>query len=393
MLDTALETGSDLHSHMQGWRRDLHKHPEIAYEEHRTSQKVAELLRNLGIEVHTGFGKTGMVGVLKGQQAADRHIALRADMDALKLTELNTFEHVSCHQGQMHGCGHDGHTAMLLGAAAALAKNPEFAGTVYFVFQPAEEGERGALRMLEDGLFKRFPIQDIYGMHNWPGLPAGEFAVHSGPVMAAINGFDITITGTGGHGGMPEKVNDPIIIAAQLINAVQTVISRNLPPVHSGVISITQIQGGSGAYNVIPETVTLRGAIRTFYKADLELIYARLRTLVEHTAAAFNAQASIEFLEGASATVNHPVQAEKCYAVVERLVGADKAHWNPEPSMGAEDFAYFLLERPGAYIWIGNGDLNNSHALHSPYYDFNDAILPLGAAYWVKLVQSLSPLA
>lgn len=393
MLDTALETGSDLHSHMQGWRRDLHKHPEIAYEEHRTSQKVAELLRNLGIEVHTGFGKTGMVGVLKGQQVADRHIALRADMDALKLTELNTFEHVSCHQGQMHGCGHDGHTAMLLGAAAALAKNPEFAGTVYFIFQPAEEGERGALRMLEDGLFKQFPIQDIYGMHNWPGLPAGEFAVHSGPVMAAINGFDIIITGTGGHGGMPDKVNDPIIIAAQLINAVQTVISRNLSPVHSGVISITQIQGGSGAYNVIPETVTLRGAIRTFYKADLELIYARLRTLVEHTAAAFNAQASIEFLEGASATVNHPAQAEKCYAVVERLVGTDKAHWNPEPSMGAEDFAYFLLERPGAYIWIGNGDLNNSHALHSPYYDFNDAILPLGAAYWVKLVQSLSPLA
>lgn len=393
MLDTALETGSDLHSHMQGWRRDLHKHPEIAYEEHRTSQKVAELLRNLGIEVHTGFGKTGMVGVLKGQQAADRHIALRADMDALKLTELNTFEHVSCHQGQMHGCGHDGHTAMLLGAAAALAKNPEFAGTVYFVFQPAEEGEKGALRMLEDGLFKRFPIQEIYGMHNWPGLPAGEFAVHSGPVMAAINGFDIRIQGTGGHGGMPDKVNDPIIIAAQLINAVQTIISRNLSPIHSGVISITQIQGGSGAYNVIPETVTLRGAIRTFYKADLELIYARLRTLVEHTAAAFNAQASIEFLEGASATVNHPAQAEKCYAVVERLVGADKAHWNPEPSMGAEDFAYFLLERPGAYIWIGNGDLNNSHALHSPYYDFNDAILPLGAAYWVKLVQSLSPLA
>lgn len=393
MLDTALETGSDLHSHMQGWRRDLHKHPEIAYEEQRTSQKVAELLRNLGMEVHTGLGKTGVVGILQGQQAADRHIALRADMDALKLTELNTFEHVSCHQGQMHGCGHDGHTAMLLGAAAALAKNPEFAGTVYFIFQPAEEGERGALRMLEDGLFKQFPIQDIYGMHNWPGLPAGEFAVHSGPVMAAINGFDIIITGTGGHGGMPDKVNDPIIIAAQLINAVQTVISRNLSPVHSGVISITQIQGGSGAYNVIPETVTLRGAIRTFYKADLELIYARLRTLVEHTAAAFNAQASIEFLEGASATVNHPAQAEKCYAVVERLVGADKAHWNPEPSMGAEDFAYFLLERPGAYIWIGNGDLNNSHALHSPYYDFNDEILPLGAAYWVKLVQSLSPLA
>lgn len=393
MLDTELETGSNLHDSMQTWRRDLHKHPETAYEEHRTSQKVAELLRNLGMEVHTGFGKTGVVGVLNGRQAADRHIALRADMDALKLTELNTFEHVSCHQGQMHGCGHDGHTAMLLGAAAALAKNPEFAGTVYFVFQPAEEGERGALRMLEDGLFKRFPIQDIYGMHNWPGLPAGEFAVHAGPVMAAINGFDIIITGTGGHGGMPDKVNDPIIIAAQLINAVQTVISRNLSPVHSGVISITQIQGGSGAYNVIPETVTLRGAIRTFYKADLELIYARLRTLVEHTAAAFNAKASIEFLEGASATVNYPAQAEKCYAVVENLVGADKAHWNPEPSMGAEDFAYFLLERPGAYIWIGNGDLNNSYALHSPYYDFNDAILPLGAAYWIKLVQSLSPLA
>lgn len=393
MLDITLKTSHDLHSTMQAWRRDLHKYPEIAYEEHRTSQKVATLLKQMGMDVHTHIGKTGVVGVLNGKQVADRHIALRADMDALKLTELNTFEHVSCHHGQMHGCGHDGHTAMLLGAAAALAKNPEFAGTVYFVFQPAEEGERGALRMLEDGLFKRFPIQDIYGMHNWPGLAAGEFAVHSGPVMAAINGFDITITGTGGHGGMPDKVNDPIIIAAQLINAVQTVISRNLSPVHSGVISITQIQGGSGAYNVIPETVTLRGAIRSFHKADLELIYARLRTLVEHTAVAFNAKASIEFLEGASATVNHPAQAETCYEVVKNLVGIDKAHWNPEPSMGAEDFAYFLLERPGAYIWIGNGNLKQSHALHSPYYDFNDEILPLGAAYWVKLVQNLSPLS
>lgn len=393
MLDTTLETGSELSSTMQAWRRDLHKHPEIAYQEHRTSQKVAELLQQMGIEVHTGIGETGVVGVLKGKQAANRHIALRADMDALKLTELNTFEHVSCHHGQMHGCGHDGHTAMLLGAAAALAKNPDFAGTVYFIFQPAEEGERGALRMLEDGLFKRFPIQEIYGMHNWPGLAAGEFAVHSGPVMAAINGFDITIQGTGGHGGMPDKVNDPIIVAAQLINALQTVISRNLSPVHSGVISITQIQGGSGAYNVIPETVTLRGAIRTFFPDDLALIYQRMRTLVAHTAAAFNAQASIEFLEGASATINHPAQAEECYEVLKNLVGMDKVHWNPEPSMGAEDFAYFLLERPGAYIWIGNSGLTNDHALHSPYYDFNDTILSLGAAYWVNLVQSLSPLA
>lgn len=393
MLETAIEASSALHSDMQAWRRDLHQHPEIAYEEHRTSQKVAERLTAMGIEVHTGIGETGVVGVLKGKQAAERHIALRADMDALKLTELNTFAHASCHQGKMHGCGHDGHTAMLLGAAAALAKQPDFAGTVYFIFQPAEEGEKGALRMLEDGLFKRFPIQEIYGMHNWPGLPAGEFAVHSGPVMAAINGFDISIKGTGGHGGMPDKVNDPIVIAAQLINAVQTVISRNLSPIHSGVISITQIQGGSGAYNVIPETVTLRGAIRTFFKADLELIYARMRTLVEHTAAAFNAEASIEFLEGASATINHPAQAEECYGVLKDLVGMDKVHWNPEPSMGAEDFAYFLLERPGAYIWIGNGTAEQSHALHSPYYDFNDEILPLGAAYWVKLVQSLSPLA
>lgn len=393
MLKASLETANDLPSTMQTWRRDLHQYPEIAYQEHRTSQKVAELLKQMGMEVHTGIGKTGVVGVLKGQQAADRHLGLRADMDALKLTELNTFAHASCHHGHMHGCGHDGHTAMLLGAAASLAKDPQFAGTVYFIFQPAEEGERGALRMLEDGLFKRFPIQEIYGMHNWPDLPMGEFAVHSGPVMAAINGFDIIITGTGGHGGMPDKVNDPIIVAAQLINAIQTIISRNLSPIHSGVISITQIQGGSGAYNVIPETVSLRGAIRSFHQADLALIYARLRTLVEHTAAAFNAKASIEFLEGAMATINHPAQAERCYEVVKNLVGADKAHWNPEPSMGAEDFAYFLLERPGAYIWIGNGDLNHSQALHSPYYDFNDQILPLGAAYWVKLVQSLSPLS
>lgn len=379
-----------LHEQMQQWRRNIHQYPETAYEEFRTSALVAQQLQALGMEVHTGIGETGVVGVLRGARQSDKHIGLRADMDALPLTELNTFAHASCHHGKMHGCGHDGHTTMLLGAATVLARTPDFAGTVYFIFQPAEEMSGGAKRMVDDGLFTRFPIQEVYGMHNWPGLPSGHFAVHANAVMASTDRFDIQIQGQGGHAAMPDTLTDPILVMGHLITAMQSVVARNLKPTDSGVVSITGVEAGSGAYNVIPETVQLRGTIRSFAETDRELIKQRLHALVEHTAQAFNAQASITFADGYPATINTPANAEACYQVACEIAGAPQVQWNPAPSTGAEDFSYMLLERPGAYIWIGNGDNSHSRPLHNPYYDFNDTILPVGAAYWVKLVQHLT---
>lgn len=378
-----------LHADMQQWRRDIHQHPETAYEEFRTSERVAERLRALGLDVHTGIGETGVVAVLHGKRPGDKHIGLRADMDALPLTELNTFAHASCHHGKMHGCGHDGHTTMLLGAATLLAQNPDFAGTVYFIFQPAEESNAGAQRMIDQGLFERFPIAEIYGMHNWPGLPSGHFAVHAGAVMASTDSFDISIQGNGGHAAMPDMLTDPVLVAGHIITAVQSIVARNLKPTNGGVISITRMVGGSGAYNVIPETVSLHGTIRSLDPHDRQLLKQRLQTLVEHTAQAFAASASVHFLEGYPATINHVANAEACYQVTTELVGEACVQWNPPPSMGAEDFAYMLQHRPGAYIWIGNGDASESRALHNPHYDFNDNILPLGASYWVRLVQHL----
>lgn len=379
---------SELHQQMQLWRHDIHRHPETAYEEFRTSELVADKLRALGLEVHTGLGGTGVVGVLQGKESSDKHVGLRADMDALPLTELNTFAHASCHHGKMHGCGHDGHTTMLLGAATALAANPDFKGTVYFIFQPAEEGQAGAKRMLEDGLFERFPIQEVYGMHNWPGVPAGQFAVHSGPAMASTDSFDIEIRGKGGHAAMPDTVIDPVLVAGHLITAVQSIIARNITPTSSGVISITRMHAGS-AYNVIPEFAHLHGTIRTLDETQRQLIKQRFQQLVENTATAFGATATLTFIPGYPATINDPVKADICREVTAGLVGMENVQWNPPPSMGAEDFAYMLQQRPGAYIWIGNGDMTESRGLHNPHYDFNDNILPLGASYWVKLVQRL----
>ncbi|UOG91889.1 MAG: M20 family metallopeptidase [Candidatus Thiothrix sulfatifontis] len=377
-----------LHAAMQQWRRDIHQHPETAYEEFRTSAQVAARLQALGMEVHTGIGETGVVGVLPGKQPGVKHVGLRADMDALPLTELNTFAHASCHHGKMHGCGHDGHTTMLLGAATILAQHPDFAGTVYFIFQPAEESNAGAKCMIEAGLFQRFPITEVYGMHNWPGIPTGQFAVHSGAVMASTDSFDIEIQAQGGHAAMPDTVIDPVLVAGHIITATQSIVARNLKPTSGGVISITKMLGGS-AYNVIPETVSLHGTIRSLDPQDRALLKQRLQHLVEHTAQAFAASASVRFMEGYPATINHSSNAEACYQVTTALVGEACVQWNPPPSMGAEDFAYMLQHRPGAYIWIGNGDANESRALHNPYYDFNDNILPLGASYWVRLVQHL----
>lgn len=372
---------SDLHSDMRQWRRDIHAHPETAYDEHRTSAIVAEKLTEFGIEVHRGLAKTGVVGVLRGQQDGPM-IGLRADMDALHLQELNTFEHASKHAGKMHACGHDGHTTMLLGAAKHLANHPDFAGTVVFIFQPAEEGEAGGRVMCEDGLFEQFPVQAVYGMHNWPALEPGEFAVHSGPVMAAMDFFDIQITGHGAHAGMPHLGVDPVVVAGQLIGALQSIVSRSVNPAESGVISVTKMIGGD-AYNVIPASVTLSGTVRSFDPQVQSLIESRMREMVEHTCAAHGAHGELNYRKLAPATINDPEHADRC-AQAAACLGTVKR--SEHPSMGAEDFAFMLQEKPGAYIWIGNGSGQGGKGLHNPRYDFNDDVLALGASFWVGLV-------
>lgn len=377
---------SELHLQMREWRRDFHRHPETAYEEHRTAKIVAELLNSFGLDVTTGIATTGVVATLKGNKPGNGSIALRADMDALNLQELNNFAHCSVHQGKMHGCGHDGHTTMLLGAASYLAQRPDFAGTVHFIFQPAEEGEAGALRMCEQGLFDRFPADAVYGMHNWPGIEAGQFAIHDTAVMASMDIFDIEITGQGCHGGMPHMGTDPVAVAGQLIGALQSIVARNLDPSESGVVSVTQMHGGD-AYNVIPETITLSGTCRAFSPHIQQQLKARMAQQVEHICAAFGAKGTLDYRQVSPATINTPKHSQHCVNAALALVGSDKIQHNPAPSMGAEDFAFMLQRRPGAYIWIGNGSNEDGKGLHNPYYDFNDDILPLGANFWINLVQ------
>lgn len=385
---TLIKAGSNLHQQMQEWRRDLHAHPETAYEEFRTADKVKNLLQSFGLKVHTGLATTGVVATLKGNLPGEGVIGLRADMDALNLQELNSFAHCSRHEGKMHGCGHDGHTCMLLGAAAYLAENPDFAGSVVFIFQPAEEGEAGAKSMIEQGLFEQFPVDAVYGMHNWPGLEAGQFAVHKGAVMSAMDTFDIEIRGRGCHGGMPHLGIDPVTVAGQLINSLQNVVSRQLDPLKSGVLSITQMSGGD-AYNVVPDSVTLSGTCRNFSVEVQDHLEENMQRQVEHICAAFGAEGQVRYNKVYPATVNDPEHAERCAQVAEQLVGSDKVQRDMAPSMGAEDFAFMLQQRPGAYIWIGNGSAEGGRGLHNPYYDFNDGILPLGASYWVQLVNTL----
>lgn len=380
-----------LHQKMRDWRRDFHAHPETAFEEHRTAAKVVELLTDFGLDVTTGLAKTGVVATLQGYQESNRSIGLRADMDALNLQELNTFSHCSKNEGKMHGCGHDGHTAMLLGAAKYLSEHRNFAGKVVFIFQPAEEGEAGARVMCEEGLFEQFDVDSVYGMHNWPGLDAGIFAVHTGPVMAAMDVFDITITGKGCHGGMPHMGSDPVVVAAQLISALQTIVSRNINPLESGVVSITRMNGGD-AYNVVPDSVTLSGTCRTFSAEVQNLIESRMRSLVSSICEAFGARGTLDYRHQYPATVNTHENADICARVLENLVGREKVISDPEPSMGAEDFAFMLQKRPGAYVWIGNGSGEGGCGLHNPHYDFNDAILALGTNYWLTLVQTLLPI-
>ncbi|MBS9778148.1 MAG: amidohydrolase [Gammaproteobacteria bacterium] len=387
-MKQCIENGSELHQLMTKWRHDIHTHPETGFEEFKTAETIEQLLRTFsGIEVHTGWAKTGIVGVLTGNAGDDGSmIGLRADIDALDITEENEVKYCSKIQGKMHACGHDGHTTMLLGAAKYLSENPHFAGKVVFIFQPAEENCGGGEVMCQEGLFEQFPCQSVYGMHNWPGLPVGEFAVHEREVMASTDSFDVTIQGAGAHAAMPNLGVDPMVVASHLTTAFQTIVSRTIAPTDTGVVSVTMMNAGS-AYNIIPDQVVLSGTVRTFSQEVREKIHAAMQAQIDGICAAFGATGSIHFHDIYPATVNTPDNAKFCAEVVTELVGAKHVHLDMPPSMGAEDFSYMLLEKPGAYIWIGNGE--NSHSLHHPRYDFNDDTLSLGASYWVALTYRL----
>ncbi|MBK6004609.1 amidohydrolase [Ramlibacter ginsenosidimutans] len=373
-------------------RRDIHAHPELSFKEERTSDLIAARLTEWGIPVHRGLGTTGVVGIVKNGTSS-RAVGLRADMDALPMQEFNTFPHASKHAGKMHACGHDGHVAMLLAAAKHLAKNRHFDGTVYLIFQPAEEGDGGAREMIKDGLFEKFPMEAVFGMHNWPGGQVGKFAVSPGPVMASTAEFKVTIRGKGGHGAMPHLGNDPVPIACQMVQAFQTIVSRNIKPIDAGVISVTMIHAGE-ATNVIPDSCELQGTVRTFREEVQELIERRMKTIAEHVAAAHDAQCEFEFHRNYPATVNSAAEAEFARKVMVSIVGEENVLVQ-EPTMGAEDFAFMLQAKPGAYCFIANGD--GSHRefghgagpcmLHNPSYDFNDDLIPLGATYWVRLAE------
>ena len=376
-------------------RRDIHSHPELCFKEVRTADIVAAKLTEWGIPMRRGMGTTGVVGIVHGRDggASGRGIGLRADIDALPMQEFNTFPHASTQPGKMHACGHDGHTAMLLGAAQHLARHRDFDGTVYLIFQPAEEGGGGAREMIKDGLFKEFPMEAVFGMHNWPGGEVGQFAVSAGPVMASSNEFRITITGKGGHAAMPHTGIDPVPVACQMVQAFQTIISRNKKPVDAGVISVTMIHAGE-ATNVIPDSCEMQGTVRTFTLEVLDLIEQRMQQIAEHTCAAFGAQCSFEFVRNYPPTVNSAAEADFARSVMASIVGADRV-LEQQPTMGAEDFSYMLQAKPGAYCFISNGDGDHramGHGggpctLHNPSYDFNDDLIPLGGTYWVELAR------
>ena len=376
-------------------RRDIHAHPELCFEEVRTADVVAQKLTEWGIPIHRGLGKSGVVGIVKGRDggANGRAIGLRADMDALPMQEFNTFAHASSYPGKMHACGHDGHTAMLLAAAQHFAKHRNFDGTVYLIFQPAEEGGGGARVMIEEGLFEQFPMEAVYGMHNWPGMPVGQFAVSSGPVMASSNEFKITIRGKGSHAALPHTGTDPVPLACGMVQAFQTIISRNKKPVDAGVISVTMIHAGE-ATNVVPDSVELQGTVRTFTTEVTDLIEKRMRQIAEHHCAAHDATCEFEFVRNYPPTVNSAPEAEFARKVMAGIVGEANVLVQ-EPTMGAEDFAFMLQAKPGAYCFIANGDGAHREmghgggpcTLHNPSYDFNDDLIPLGATYWVKLAE------
>lgn len=381
-----LDNVRGFHQEMTAWRRDFHAHPEIGFEEERTSAAVAAKLTEFGCEVHRNVGKTGVVGVLRAGNAP-HSIGLRADMDALPIVEANELPYRSQHQGRMHACGHDGHTTMLLGAAKYLAATRNFDGTVNFIFQPAEEGLGGARAMLEDDLFGRFPCDFVYGMHNMPGHPVGTFAIRPGAMMAAGAFFDITIDGKGSHGARPEDGVDPVIIAAQMTMALQTIVSRNVEPIEPAVVSVTQVHAGA-AYNVVPDTAILRGTARTFSRDVMALIESNMRRMVENIAASFGARARLDFRDLFAPLINEPNETALFADVVAELVGEENVNRQRSRVLGSEDFSFMLEACPGAYINIGNGtEGSNAAPLHNPRYDFNDAALPFGAAAFAALVE------
>ena len=393
-MTSPIERIRNYHGELTSVRRDIHAHPELAFEENRTASLVADKLTAWGVKVHRGIAKTGVVGVISGKKTGSgRGIALRADMDCLPMHEMNSFEHKSRNEGRMHACGHDGHTTMLLGAARYLAETRNFDGTAYLIFQPAEEGGGGGEVMIREGLFKNFPANEIYGLHNWPGLPPGKLAVRAGPVMAATDEIQITVRGRGGHGAMPHLVVDPVLASAHIITALQSIASRNVNPIDAIVVSICSLATSQvGVFNVIPDHVKLVGTVRSFQPQTRELAERRLREIATKTAEALGATAEVTYARGYPATINSVREAQFAAQVGKRLFGAENVITEHEPTMGGEDFSYMLQERPGAYVFLGQGGAPGGCFLHNPNYDFNDEVIPLGAGYLAALVEEGLPL-
>lgn len=385
---------AEFHEDIKGWRRDLHAHPETAFEEQRTSDFVAKKLNEWGIEVHRGLATTGVVGVLHGQNNNGRAIGLRADMDALHLTELNEFEHRSRNEGKMHGCGHDGHTAMLLGAARYLAETKNFDGTVNFIFQPAEENEGGGRVMVEEGLFEKFPVEAVYGLHNMPGIPAGQVGMRVGPAMAAFDIFEVIVDGVGAHAAMPHLGVDAVVITSQIVMALQSIASRRVDPLESVVVSVTQFHAGD-TWNVIPQQAVIRGTVRSFKKEIQDQAEADIRRIAQGICEAQGATMSMRYERRYPAVVNTSLETDIAAEVAADVVGETNVEVGAPPLMGSEDFAYMLQEKPGCYIWLGNGadGQPGGCSVHNPHYDFNDDISVIGASYWAKLVETTMPRA
>ncbi len=376
---------ADLHQEITAWRRDLHAHPELQYDVHRTAGAVADKLKSFGCdEVVPGIGRTGVVGVIRGRKPGKKVVGLRADMDALPLEEETGLPYKSTVSGKMHACGHDGHTAMLLGAAKYLAETRNFAGTAVVIFQPAEEGGAGGLAMVKDGLITRFGIEEVYGMHNYPGLPVGEFAIRQGAMMASADHIAIELEGKGGHAAKPHLGVDTILVGAQIINQLQSVVARNVDPLEAAVVSVCMFQAGH-TDNVIPQHAKLRGTARALTPEVRTLLQQRIEAVVEGTARLYGATAKISYRNGYPVVVNHPRQTDFAASVAREIAGNDRVDTDVAPVMGAEDFAFMLNERPGAFIFVGNGD---TAGLHHPAYDFNDEVIPLGTSYWVRLAES-----
>ena len=390
----AVERIREFHPELREIRHDLHRHPELGFEERYTSDVVARELTRLGIEHHRGMGKTGIVATIVGQRHdSGRSVGLRADMDALPMNEENDFAHRSTSPGRMHGCGHDGHTTMLLGAARYLAATRKFNGAAYLIFQPGEEGYAGAKAMMEDGLFERFPADEVYALHNWPGLPVGKIGMRPGPTMAAADRVSIHIEGRGGHGAHPHSAIDPVVVAAHIIVAAQSIVSRGINPIDTAVVSLCHVNAGNeGAMSVIPREATIVGTVRTFKASTQDFIEKRLGELVTSIATAFGATATVEFERVYPATVNTERETEFARQVALDLVGEDNVVWNLDPSMGAEDFSFMLQQKPGAYLRLGQGGAESGCFLHNTRYDFNDEVIPLGAGLLAALAERAMPL-